>query len=147
MLKRNTYPWSKSSGFCGFPKKKWSIQFLKIPSSSNCTVVSALCPRIRRRPKHHHGDICSKETFEIWKYHNQKSGINSPVEGKPGRVPYPHDLQGFSTMSGGWPWDFWSINSMFISTFQGMPIKPQQMVFRNHLAPKLEGPGIYPETA
>ena len=39
---------------------------------------------------------------------NQKSGINSPVE----VGSLSHFLQGFSTIPGGWEWDFWTINSI-----------------------------------
>ena len=46
----------------------------------------------------------------------QKSGINSPVTQLRERYFIYHYLQGFSTIPGGWPWDFWTINSSNIAS-------------------------------
>ena len=156
---KETHPWSKSSGFCGVPKNDPSNP---IPQNSkqlelHCS-VGPLPSDSAAHPKHHHGEWAVNETnwFQgnvgnIWKYHcclaTRYPGSTHHLREYREGYTLSHYLQGFSTMAGAWPWDFWSVNSMFISTFQGVPIKSQQMVFRNHLAPELEGPGFYPEIA
>ena len=76
----------------------WSRWFLRAPRVEALKLISDL------------GDLTSWNNFDPLRQvptvaGNQKSGINSPVE--VGSLSCY--LQGFSTIPGGWGWDFWTI--------------------------------------